>query len=141
MVGRNRRPQPMEPFLTKTRSNTAAKRSGRTAASKQGKSLAPRGRRGAARTQAAQTSKSRPIALTSMRADSKQAKVLGMLHSAQGTTIDAIAKATNWQPHSIRGFLAGVVRKKLKLDLVSERLGDVRIYRIAQGSSGDQVAS
>ena len=76
-----------------------------------------------------------------MRSGSKQAKVLGMLHSAQGTTIDAIAEATNWQPHSVRGFLAGVVRKKLRLDLVSEQLGDVRIYRIAQGRSGGQVAS
>ena len=79
--------------------------------------------------------------MTSVRADSEQAKVLGMLHSAQGTTINAIAKATSWQPHSVRGFLAGVVRKKLKLDLVSEQLGDVRIYRIARGSSGDQAAS
>jgi hypothetical protein len=76
-----------------------------------------------------------------VRADSKQAKVLGMLHSAQGTTIDAIAKATNWQAHSVRGFLAGVVRKKLKLDLVSEQLGGVRIYRIAPDRSGGQMAS
>jgi hypothetical protein len=76
-----------------------------------------------------------------VRAGSKQAKVLGMLQSAQGTTIDAIAKATNWQQHSVRGFLAGVVRKKLKLDLVSEHLGEVRIYRIAQGRSRDRVAS
>jgi hypothetical protein len=131
----------MEIFMTKAKSNTAAKRSGRTVRSEQSKSMVPWGRRRAATTQAAQTSKSRPIATTSVRARSKQAKVLGMLHSAQGTTIDAIAKATNWQPHSVRGFLAGVVRKKLKLDLVSEHLGDVRIYRIAQGSSGDQVAS
>jgi hypothetical protein len=87
-----------------------------------------------------QSSKRRPIATTKVRADSKQAKVLGMLHSAQGTTIDAIAKATNWQPHSVRGFLAGVVRKRLRLDLVSEQRGDVRIYRIAQASSADQVA-
>ena len=127
--------------MTKTRSNTAAKRSGRTAGSKQVKSVVPSGRRRAATTRAAQTSKRRPIATTKVRADSKQAKVLGMLHSAQGTTIDAIAKATNWQPHSVRGFLAGVVRKRLRLDLVSEQLGDVRIYRIAQGSSADQVAS
>jgi len=124
--------------MTKTKSNTAAKRSGRTAGSKQVKSVVPSGRRRAATTRAAQTSKRRPIA--TMRADSKQAKVLGMLHSAQGTTIDAIAKATNWQPHSVRGFLAGVVRKRLRLDLVSEQLGDVRIYRIAQASSADQVA-
>jgi hypothetical protein len=126
--------------MTKTKSNTAAKRSGRTAGSKQVKSVVPTGRRRAATTRATQTSKRRPIATTKVRADSKQAKVLGMLHSAQGTTIDAIAKATNWQPHSVRGFLAGVVRKRLRLDLVSEQLGDVRIYRIAQGSSADQVA-
>jgi Protein of unknown function (DUF3489) len=87
--------------LTKTKSNTAAKRSGRTAGSKQVKSVVPSGRRRAATTRAAQTSKRRPIATTKVRADSKQAKVLGMLHSAQGTTIDAIAKATNWQPHSV----------------------------------------
>ena len=126
--------------MTKTKSNTAAKRSGRTAGSKQVKSVVPTGRRRAATTRATQTSKRRPIATTKVRADSKQAKVLGMLHSAQGTTIDAIAKATNWQPHSVRGFLAGVVRKRLRLDLVSEQLGDVRIYRIAQGSSADQAA-
>ena len=126
--------------MTKTKSNTAAKRSGRTAGSKQVKSVVPTGRRRAATTRATQTSKRRPIATTKVRADSKQAKVLGMLHSAQGTTIDAIAKATNWQPHSVRGFLAGVVRKRLRLDLVSEQLGEVRIYRIAQGSSADQVA-
>jgi hypothetical protein len=126
--------------MTKTKSNTAAKRSGRTAGSKQVKSVVPSGRRRAATTRAAQTSKRRPIATTKVRADSKQAKVLGMLHGAQGTTIDAIAKATNWQPHSVRGFLAGVVRKRLRLDLVSEQRGDVRIYRIAQASSADQVA-
>jgi uncharacterized protein DUF3489 len=126
--------------MTKAKSNAAAKRSGRTAGSKQVKSVVPTGRRRAATTRATQTSKRRPIATTKVRVDSKQAKVLGMLHSAQGTTIDAIAKATNWQPHSVRGFLAGVVRKRLRLDLVSEQLGDVRIYRIAQGSSADQVA-
>ena len=96
--------------MTKTKSNTAAKRSGRTAGSKQVKSVVPSGRRRAATTRAAQTSRRRPIATTKVRADSKQAKVLGMLHGAQGTTIDAIAKATNWQLHSVRGFLAGVAQ-------------------------------
>jgi hypothetical protein len=131
----------MEIVMTKAKSNTAAKRFARTARSKQSKSVAPKSRRRAATTEAPQASKRRPIATMSVRGGSKQAKVLGMLRTARGTTIDAIAKATNWQPHSVRGFLAGVVRKKLKLDLVSERLGDVRIYRIAQGRSVDQVAS
>ena len=41
-----------------------------------------------------------------------------------------IVKATGWQPHSVRGFLAAVLRKKLGLTLVSEKTGDERVYRI-----------
>ena len=48
-------------------------------------------------------------------------------------------KATGWQQHSVRGFLAGVVRKKLKLKLDSKKIDGNRVYRIDGGASGDRA--
>jgi Protein of unknown function (DUF3489) len=63
--------------------------------------------------------------------NSKQADVISLLRRPQGSTIEAVMKATGWQRHSVRGFLAGVVRKKLGLTLRSEKPdGGDRVYRI-----------
>jgi uncharacterized protein DUF3489 len=63
-------------------------------------------------------------------AGSKQARVIEMLQSPTGMTIAAMMKETGWQQHSVRGFLAGVVRKKLKLKLNSKKIDGSRVYRV-----------
>jgi hypothetical protein len=74
-----------------------------------------------------------------VRSGTKQSAAIDMLHSPGGATITALTKATGWQPHSVRGFLAGVVRKRLKLDLQSAVVEGVRIYRITGGHGATSV--
>jgi Protein of unknown function (DUF3489) len=69
------------------------------------------------------------------RAESKQARILAMLRAPSGATINAMVHATGWQQHSVRGFLAGFVRKKLRLNLVSAATESGRLYRITDGSA------
>jgi Protein of unknown function (DUF3489) len=67
--------------------------------------------------------------------DTKHARIIAMLRTPSGTTIAAIMTATDWQQHSVRSFLAGVVRKKLGLNLVSEQTDKGRVYRIRDGKA------
>jgi hypothetical protein len=66
------------------------------------------------------------------RENTKQARVIAMLRRPEGATIAQIQAATRWQAHTVRGHFAGSLRKKLGLNLVSEKVqGQDRVYRLA----------
>jgi hypothetical protein len=73
--------------------------------------------------------------------NTKHARIIAMLRTPAGATIAAIMTATDWQQHSVRGFLAGVVRKKLGLNLVSEQTDKGRIYRIRDSKASPAAAN
>jgi len=113
--------------MTKSKSKAKYKVSTRPAARTTGK-FKPRSR--------SSSSSSKTVT----RPDTKHARILAMLRTPAGATIAAIMTATEWQQHSVRGFLAGVVRKKLGLNLVSEVTDKGRVYRIKDGKvSADRV--
>jgi uncharacterized protein DUF3489 len=63
---------------------------------------------------------------------SKQARLIAMLRAAEGATVDEIAAAFSWQKHTVRGAIAGALKKRLGLSVASERIvGRGRVYRIA----------
>jgi hypothetical protein len=78
---------------------------------------------------------SRSASQPTPRRQSKKSHIIAMLRAPGGATIEAMACAVGWQPHSVRGFLSGVVRKRLGLTLVSADGENGRVYRITDGTS------
>jgi hypothetical protein len=57
--------------------------------------------------------------------------VISILKRPAGATLDQIIKATGWQPHTVRGFFAGALKKRLGIEVTSEKREDgTRLYRI-----------
>jgi hypothetical protein len=68
-----------------------------------------------------------------VREGSKQAQLIAMLQGADGATIAEIAAAFGWQPHTVRGAIAGALKKKLGLAVASEKIeGRDRVYRLSR---------
>ncbi|MCL4189753.1 MAG: DUF3489 domain-containing protein [Rhodobacteraceae bacterium] len=65
------------------------------------------------------------------RTGTKQAKLIEMLRAEGGATVNEIVAATGWQPHTVRGAFAGALKKKLGLEVISEKVeGRGRVYRL-----------
>ncbi len=75
-----------------------------------------------------------------VRSATKHDRIIAMLRTSAGATIASLVAATEWQHHSVRGFLAAVVRRKLGLDLVSEQTDKGRVYRIKGGKASPATA-
>lgn len=73
------------------------------------------------------------LAPVAIKASSKQAQVIALLRNPQGAKLPELMQATGWQAHSVRGFLSGTIKKKLNLNLISQKLDGAQIYRIASG--------
>jgi hypothetical protein len=89
-----------------------------------------RAKRLGAKKTAAVSARATKASSDQVKPDSKQDRIVALLQRPKGATLDVLVKETQWQKHSVRGFLAGTVRKKLKLPLLSEKIDGIRTYRI-----------
>jgi uncharacterized protein YjdB len=69
----------------------------------------------------------------------KQSNAITLLRAPGGATLESLMKLTGWQQHSVRGFLTGVVRKRLRLNLDSSLIDGRRVYRVTAGK--EQIAA
>jgi hypothetical protein len=128
-------PAPVESNTKQPRSVAVKSVAKRKAAASKGKPAPSPGKPSTSPGKPAQ--KARPVT----RAPSKQDRVVAMLQRTEGTTVAAVMKATGWQKHSVHGFFAGVVRKKLSLNLVSAETDGKRVYRVVGAKAAGKTGS
>lgn len=80
---------------------------------------------------ATQPPQPKSTAKTASAPGGKLGVIVGMMRRPEGATVAQMSKATDWLPHSVRGALAGAVRKKHRLTVTSEKTDAGRVYRIA----------
>ena len=86
-----------------------------------------------ARTKRVTKPKAAATKASTPRAESKQSQLITMLRQPDGATIVEIAKALEWLPHTIRGAIAGALKKKLGLNVESEKVDERgRVYRLTE---------
>jgi hypothetical protein len=72
-----------------------------------------------------------PPKVRTPREGTKQATLIAMLRAPEGASIEEIAAALQWAPHTVRGAMSGALKKKLGLEVVSEKVeGRGRVYRL-----------
>ena len=112
---------------SKSEAATSRKTSPRSNARRTAKLPTPKQRTKRNRASGAKASPARP--------GTKTARLIALLERKEGATIADLTKAMNWQPHSVRGAISGTLKKKLGLDVTSEKVeGRGRVYRIAATS-------
>ncbi|MGD0434974.1 MAG: DUF3489 domain-containing protein [Bryobacteraceae bacterium] len=107
--------------------------SSKSAAATDTKPSRPSKRRASQPSATQPNTKAKPAKPTSPpRRGSKTAKILALLKRPGGASLSQLQKATDWQAHSVRGFLSGAVKKKMGLRVISAKLADgTRAYRVS----------
>ena len=113
-------------MATPSKSETAARRK---------RSSRPAARQTAKRPGTKKRTSKPPAKHAPARPGTKTARLIALLSRKEGATIADLTKATKWQQHSVRGAISGTLKKKLGLDVTSEKVEDRgRVYRIAATS-------
>ena len=110
---------------------------------KSGSDIAPRAQRAVRRAAKAAPSATQAQTPKTSKATpgGKLGMIVGLMRRPEGATVVQMSEATDWLPHSVRGALAGAIKKKHKLAVTSEKTEAGRVYRIAPlATVAEQVA-